>query len=113
MKETVVIIDDEVDFCLLVKNYLGQRNYDVHTANTLQDGLKLLEEKKPAALLLDNNLPDGFGWKEAPAIQQRFPALKITLISAFESRFIVTALNGGAFRVLEKPVTLSDIENYL
>ncbi len=113
MKRTVLVIDDEVDFCLLVKNYLANRNYDVYTAHTLSKGLQLLDEKKPDVLLIDNNLPDGFGWKEAPGIQKKFPDLKITLISAFESAFLVTDTGGVAFRVLEKPVTLSNIEKYL
>lgn len=113
MKNTVLIIDDEVDFCMLFKKYLEQRNYRVYTAHTLSAGLALLEEIKPDVLFLDNNLPDGFGWREAPGIQQKFSGLRITLISAHESRFIMTSVDGVTFKVMEKPIKLAGIENYL
>ena len=32
---TVLIIDDEIDFYLLIKDYLGQRDYQVFAAHSL------------------------------------------------------------------------------
>ncbi|NCI50134.1 response regulator [Sediminibacterium roseum] len=109
---TVLVVDDEIDFFLLIKDYLGQRDYQVFSANTLAEGWKMLEEKKFDVLLLDNNLPDGFGWKQAPEIQKRFPDLRITLISAYESIFLVTTLEGVPFRIMEKPVSLETLISY-
>ena len=109
---TVLVIDDEIDFYLLIKDYLGQRDYEVHAAHTLTEGLKMLKEKNFDVLLLDNNLPDGYGWKQAPDIQKRFPKLRITLISAYESIFLVTTLEGVPFRIMEKPVSLETLISY-
>jgi DNA-binding response OmpR family regulator len=106
-------MNDETDMCLLIKNYLVKRNYAVHTAHTLQDGLRLLPEINPDVLLLDDHLPDGLGWKEAPAIKTIFPKLKITLISGAETRDACASIDGFLFQVLEKPVTMMTIENYL
>jgi DNA-binding NtrC family response regulator len=109
---TVLVIDDEIDFYLLIKDYLGQRDYQVFAAHSLADGMRMLEERQYDVLLLDNNLPDGFGWKQAPEIQKRYPKLRITLISAYESIFLVTSLDGVPFRIMEKPVSLETLISY-
>jgi DNA-binding response OmpR family regulator len=113
MKRKILIIDDEVDLCMLIKNYLVQRGYEVYTTNTLTEGLTVLAETNPDILLLDNNLPDGFGWSQAPGIQKKFPSLRITLVSAFETTAAVPSAEGIAFRILEKPISLSKIESFL
>lgn len=109
---SVLVIDDEIDFYLLIKDYLGKRDYEVFPAHSLAEGMKMLDERKYDVLLLDNNLPDGFGWKQAPGLQKRFPKMKITLISAYESIFMVTTLEGVAFQIMEKPVSLETLVSY-
>lgn len=108
----VLVVDDEVDFFLLVRDYLGKRDYDVHSAKSLEEAWAMLKQEKFDVLLLDNNLPDGFGWKQAPQFQQKFPNMKITLISAFQSIFLVTTLEGVAFQIMEKPISLETLVSY-
>ena len=109
---TVLVLDDERDFYLLIKDYLGQRDYQVFSATTLAEGFRMLEEKPYDVLLLDNNLPDGVGWKQAPLLQKKYPKMRITLISAYESIFLVTTLEGVAFPIMEKPVSLETLISY-
>ncbi len=109
---TVLVLDDEVDFFILIKDYLGQRDYEVSAAHSLKEGMRMLEEKPYDVLLLDNNLPDGFGWKQAPGLQKRFPKMRITLISAYESIFLVTSLEGVPFQIMEKPISLEALVSY-
>ena len=68
MKRKVLIIDDEVDFCLLLKYYLSKKDCDVSMSHTLREGLGMVENKHPDVIILDNNLPDGLGWSEAQNI---------------------------------------------
>ena len=58
MRKKVLIIDDEVDLCLLMKLYFLRKNYGVFIAHTLSEGLKLRDEIKPDYLFIDYNLPD-------------------------------------------------------
>jgi DNA-binding response OmpR family regulator len=60
-KLKVLMIDDEVDYCQIMKNFFTKRNYEVYLAYTLNDGLNLLNSVRPDILFLDNNLPDGQG----------------------------------------------------
>jgi DNA-binding NtrC family response regulator len=82
-KVKILFIDDEVDYCLLMKNFFTNKNYDVYIANSLTDGLKNLESARPEILFLDNNLPDGKGWDKVPEIVENYPQLKIYLASAY------------------------------
>lgn len=95
-----------MDYCMIMKSYFVARKYQVFTAYTLKDGLKLLEEKQPQILLLDNNLPDGKGKEHIDPITKKFPSLKIFLISAYhqKSDFLEPHEN---VTVWEKPILLS------
>ncbi|MES2328885.1 MAG: response regulator [Bacteroidota bacterium] len=109
----VLIIDDEIDLCMLIQSYLSKKNYEVHTAHSLSEGFRKLETVAPDVLLLDNNLPDGMGWKEAGNIHKRFPAMHITLISAFQMPKDLKDQINDNIHILEKPISLNDIEKYL
>jgi DNA-binding response OmpR family regulator len=102
----ILIIDDEKDYCMIMKSYLLARNYQVFLAYTLKEGWQILEESKPDILLLDNNLPDGKGKEHLESILQKFPNLKVFLISAYHRRsdFIEPHEN---VTVWEKPILLS------
>jgi len=71
--ERVLIIDDETDFCLLMKNYFIRKNYEVHIFHTLEEGMKNMEKIKPDIIFLDNNLPDGLGWEKNRIYLPAFP----------------------------------------
>lgn len=109
----ILIVDDEVDLCLLIKQFLTKRNCEVHIAHTLSDGLNILNAIKPDALMLDNNLPDGMGWDLADNIQKKYPAMNITLISAYQLAKDFKYKLDKSIRFLEKPISLKDIEKYI
>lgn len=108
-RSKVLIIDDETDLCLLLKDYFVRKNYNVAFAHTLADGQELLREVNPHILFLDNNLPDGLGWKVAPQIALGFPSMYIVLISAFHPS-VPEMPEKANFRAIEKPIRFSDLD---
>ncbi len=108
----VVIIDDETDFCLLMKNYFVRKNFEVHIFHTLEEGMKNMDSIKPDIIFLDNNLPDGLGWEKTEYISEHFPNARINLISAYQydHRFFE---NLHSVRIWEKPISLTDLNKYL
>jgi len=104
----VLIIDDEIDLCILLKDYFSRKNYQVNVAHTLYDGKELLDTFCPDILFLDNNLPDGVGWPMAPVIASDFPSIYIVLISAFHPSLPLMP-DSARYMVIEKPITLSDL----
>ncbi len=82
MKKKILIIDDEKDFCLIMKNYLMKRGYFVSLAYSLREGLAKLKDHQPDILILDNNLPDGNGWDSLDEIVEITPQIRAFLVSA-------------------------------
>jgi DNA-binding response OmpR family regulator len=80
----VLVIDDEVDFGILMKRFFQPKKYEVYIAHTIAEGMKLLEDVKPDVIFLDNQLPDGFGWGKAEYILIHHPQCALNLISALD-----------------------------
>ena len=108
----VLIIDDETDFCLLMKNFFIRKNFEVHIFHTLQEGMNSLESIQPDIIFLDNNLPDGLGWEKTEYIRSRFPNTHINLISAYQYDHSFSD-KMTSVRVWEKPISLTDLNKYL
>lgn len=102
--ENILIIDDEVDICFLLDNKLKKINYSVSYAHTLSDGFAKLASSKPFLLFLDISLPDGSGLNSIAKIKRLYPAIKIIIISAYDSANERTlAKNEGADMFIGKP----------
>ncbi len=110
--KSVIIIDDETDFCLLLTEYLTRRQYKVFYSHTLTDGVKLIKEVQPDVLFLDNNLPDGLGWANAPEIAKKMPFTQIILMSAFHPE-IPNMPDKAMFRIIEKPLSMKELDKQL
>jgi two-component system, OmpR family, response regulator len=110
--KSVLIIDDETDFCLLMKNYFVRKNFDVYIYHTLEEGMKNIEKINPDIIFLDNNLPDGLGWEKTEYIRQHFPNTRINLISAYQYDHSISE-KLTSVRIWEKPISLIDLNKYL
>lgn len=110
MSRTVLIIDDEIDLCQLVRKHLNDKGYVVYIAHTLAEGMKKLNSLKPDVLILDNKLPDGLGWTEVENIHSQWPDMHITLISAYGTPKELLFAPDIPVTILDKPLSMSDIE---
>ena len=108
----ILIIDDEIDLCLLLKNYFIRKDYEVFIAHTMADGLSAIDSFQPSLLFIDNNLPDEQGWKMAPDIALKLPGLYIVLTSAFHPVLPEMPKNSN-YKVIEKPIRLADLDKQL
>lgn len=109
MKAKILIIDDETDFCLIMKNYFTKRGYDVFSAYTLREGLALLKETRPDVLFLDNNLPDGHGWDAVGEVVETIPQIKAYLVSAHRNSSPFAKDNKNIV-IWEKPISLTKLD---
>lgn len=113
MKPTILVIDDENDFCEIMKNYFTKKGYHVLLAYTLKEGMAMLKETRPDILFLDNNLPDGQGWDAVEEIVEIVPQIRAFLISAHRNKFISknTSIDHN-ITVWEKPISLTTLDHF-
>ena len=105
----VLIIDDEIDLCHLLKSYFLRKNYEVYLSHTLDQGLSFLKKLRPDIVFLDNNLPDGSGWQIAPVIAKEHPDTYLNLIRAFHP-VLPDMPDQARFNIIEKPISLADLD---
>jgi len=101
--KSILIIDDEEDLCWLLSNGLLAKGYDVSTANTLHQGVDLLQGN-PDLIFLDLKLPDGDGMDILPIIKEKTPESIVLIISAYGSDDrMVDANKKGVHGFIDKP----------
>ena len=105
----ILIIDDEIDLCFLLKDYFIRMNFEVRVAHSLAEGTALLVSQKPAVLFIDNNLPDGSGWNYASEVAANNPDICFILFGAMGVKVPEMPVDSD-FKVLIKPVSIADLD---
>ena len=104
MKVKALIIDDESDICYLLSRLLQQKNYETTFVNSLKEARETLEQELPDLIVLDNHLPDGLSINYIPVLKEKYPAIKIIMITGHDSGDDrERALENGADYFIGKP----------
>jgi DNA-binding response OmpR family regulator len=106
----VLIVEDEGDMCFLLELILNGKGTSVDHVKTLADAKTALEENTPDLILLDNRLPDGLGLDFLPMIRQKYPQIRVIMISGKDASAIDFALESGADAFLMKPFTRDELK---
>lgn len=107
-----LIVDDELDTCLLLGMLLKKFGIPSLKVHTLADGFDKLVSEKPQLIFLDNNLPDGMGIERIELFRKVLPNSKLVMITAISS-LREQALALGADGFIEKPLDIRKIQNIL
>ena len=112
--QRVLVIDDEVKFCNVVKEFLTGRGYEVMTASTGRDALAQFEHFAPDVVLLDMVMPGISGLELLRLIRERpFPP-KVILVTAVDDPEVAEqAMRQGAHTYVAKPVALETLERLI
>jgi CheY-like chemotaxis protein len=109
----ILSIDDETEFTQLINGYFGARGYQVFTANSGTQGIKLATENHPDVCLIDLKMPGLHGDEVLREILLMDPKIKCIMITASEGegKTRQSLLDNGAFRCFDKPISsLRDLE---
>ena len=101
----VLIVEDEADMCLLLNIILNGKDIQLDHVKSLSAAETYLQEEQPSVVLLDNQLPDGFGVDFIIFLKKNYPAVKIIMISGYDGSAKDVALENGADTFIEKPFT--------
>jgi two-component system nitrogen regulation response regulator GlnG len=103
----IVIIDDEEAVCWTLRQALEKQGHEVATAASAEQGLLLVRQKKPDAVILDVRLPGMDGLTALVKLRPLIGEAPVILITAFgDLNTAVKAVEGGAFDYLVKPFDL-------
>ncbi|MEJ0101590.1 MAG: response regulator [Bacteroidota bacterium] len=103
----ILAVDDDGEIGLVLEMILNDKEFELDYVNSILSADEYLERYKPSLIILDNQLPDGFGVDFISYVRQKYPSIKIMMISGFSSARDV-ALENGADAFLEKPFSLDE-----
>ena len=107
----VLIIDDDIELCTLMKKCIEQEDLIAVIANGGIEGLRILEENRETCLLiiLDIMMPDLDGFQVLQQIRKtsNVPVLMLTAKSDEEDK--VSGLRMGADDYLTKPFSINEL----
>ncbi len=110
VKSRVLVVDDEQSISDLVSTSLRFVGFDVRTAATGQEALRVAEEFKPQAMVLDVMLPDLNGFEVCEKLRnegQDVGVLFLTAKDAIEDK--VYGLTRGGDDYMTKPFSLEEL----
>ncbi len=105
----LLIIDDEMDACLLMARLFRSKFKCIDCANSLAEAFEKANMVPPDVILLDNNLPDGYGIEHINDFRnlRSDHILEVVMISAIDIR--AEALTAGADYFICKPILAKDL----
>ena len=102
---TVLVIDDDPEACEIIERFLKKDGFEVITATSGEEGLRIAHRIKPAAITLDVMMPEMDGWSVLRALKadpnlQNIPVVMVTMVDDKTKGYSL-----GATEYLTKPVS--------
>ncbi|WP_294799124.1 response regulator transcription factor [uncultured Eubacterium sp.] len=109
MANKILVVDDDLNICELLKLYLENEGYVVFTANDGQEAVDMFQNKTPDLVLLDIMLPKKDGWQVCREIRKTSSAPIIMLTAKGETFDKVLGLELGADDYVVKPFDAKEV----
>ncbi len=107
----ILVVDDEVELCALLNEFLTEKGYRVRTATSGKEALVKVRQETPDAVLLDVRMPDMSGLEVLRAIRAMGTAVFVVMVTALEDETTrQEARQLGADGYVTKPFHLGDLE---
>lgn len=111
MSMTVLIVDDEENARHNIGTFLSNKGYSILDVPNLKEARSQISKGNADIVLLDAQLPDGFGptlLEETSHQPSRPPIILITAYGDID--MAVNAMKNGAHDFLQKPIKLEELE---
>ena len=104
-KQSVLVIDDECATLTMFRLFLGVCGYQVLTAETGEEGLRLVGERHPGIVFTDLKMPAMDGFEVLRQIKRMAPETEVIVITGHgDMDHVIQALNLDATDFINKPI---------
>lgn len=110
MNHKILVIDDDVSFCVMLKTFLERKGYQVTNAFNYQDAQQAVDKENFDVVLTDVRLPDSDGIELLKYIKNKSAQTQVILMTGYtEIKTAVNAMKLGAFDYVGKPINPDEI----
>ncbi|MCC6369467.1 MAG: sigma-54-dependent Fis family transcriptional regulator [Bacteroidia bacterium] len=107
---SILVIDDDLDICLLLEKYLSKHGFDVSTSFSGGSALENISKKMPDIILSDFRLQDMLGSDLLKEIKSKNPSVPVIIMTGYSDvRTAVNIMKLGAFDYVTKPLLPEEI----
>ncbi|MFC1823638.1 sigma-54-dependent transcriptional regulator [Thermodesulfobacteriota bacterium] len=102
--ETILIVDDEKNYLVVLEAVLGPEGYEIMTADNAEDGLRLIRETDLDLVITDMKMPGKSGMvllEESKKVNLDLPVIMMTAYGTIE--LAVEAMKKQAYDYITKP----------
>lgn len=111
-KERILVVDDEIEACRTLKDFMVFKGYEVQTAQNGKEAIDKVKSFKPHIVLLDIIMPGMNGIEVLKEIKKIAPEAGVIMVSAVgEEETAQKTLELGAYDYILKPFDLNYLEN--
>ncbi|MBI9074352.1 MAG: response regulator [Desulfatibacillum sp.] len=91
-KKRILVVDDEPDFCAIIKSYLEKEGYAVEVAYDGVEGIDKVKENPPDAIVLDVMMPEKDGYAVCSELKadEKYQDIPIIMLTAVASHVTST-----------------------
>ncbi len=111
-EESILIMDDDPQFCSILKEVFQSRDYRVETERDPEKALALMAQKHMLVVVLDLNLGDIDGADVMEDIRKRYPSKPVVLVTGCRDEKVDSIEKGlkiGAYSCLYKPFKVEEL----
>ena len=102
--ETILIVDDEKNYPLILSAVLREEGYETLTANSGAEALERMNQAEVDLVVTDMKMPGMDGIQLLEQIKARFPDVPVIMMTAYGTvEKAVEAMQKGAFNYIQKP----------
>ncbi len=113
-KPRLLLVDDDITFCIVLKSALEKRNYEVLVANDVSNGILIAEQNLPEYAVIDLRIGYDSGLELVKKLISLDDNTQIVMLTGFASiATAVEAIKLGAVHYLTKPANADEIVNAL
>jgi two-component system, NtrC family, response regulator HydG len=103
--QSILVVDDDQDICLVLSKFLTKNNYSVNSAYTGEEGLRLLRSNNYDLILCDFKLPDLTGVELLQKIKVLNAQVAVIIITGYSDvKTAVETFRYGANDYITKPL---------
>lgn len=105
MNYQILFVDDELNVLRSIKRELRKENYNILTATSGKEGLRLLKQHPVSVVVSDQRMPEMTGTEFLSQVRKLYPdTIRVVLSGYADASVILEATNeGDIYRFLTKP----------
>jgi len=113
-KPQLLLVDDDITFCSVLKPALEKRNFQVNIAYDVKTGIAIAEQTEPEYAVIDLRIGHDSGLELVKKLISLDGNTQIVMLTGFASiATAVEAIKLGAIHYLTKPANADEIVNAL